>query len=125
MAEERRAACWPKIIWGEQQALYLIVESLQRIETVLARLAAKGDDVMATLDETLAKVTEANTKTDSLIALFKGLKAQLADILSGVTLPAAVQSKIDSMFGEATASVAEVDEAINENVPEAPAPAVP
>jgi altronate dehydratase len=90
------------------------------ISADLEALNIKVQRIMASLDETLAAVTAANTKTDSLIALFKGLKAQLADVLSGVTLPPAVQAKIDAMFAEANASVAEVDEAITENVPPTP-----
>lgn len=70
-----------------------------------------------TLDETLAKVTEGKTKTESLIALFAGLKQQLADVLAGVSLPLAVQQKVDAIFDQAAGAADEVDAAIATNVP--------
>ena len=88
--------------------------ALQRLESIMEQMQ------MASLDETLAKVTEANTKADSLIALVAGLKQQLADALSGVALPPAVQSKVDAIFAEAASSVDEIDAAIAANTPEQP-----
>jgi hypothetical protein len=75
---------------------------------------------MASLDETLAKVTEANTKADSLIALTAGIKAQLDEALKDVNLTAEQQAKVDAIFGEAAASVDEIDAAIAANTPPTP-----
>lgn len=75
---------------------------------------------MASLDETLAAVTQEDTKIDSLIALFAGLQAQLADVLSGTVVAPAVQAKIDAIFSQATASAGKVQAAIDANTPPAP-----
>jgi hypothetical protein len=75
---------------------------------------------MASLDETLAKVTEANSKADSLIALTAGIKAQLDEALADVNLTAEQQAKVDAIFGEAAASVDEIDAAISANTPPTP-----
>lgn len=90
--------------------------SLQQLESAIEEMQ------MASLDETLAKVTEANTKADSLIALTAGIKAQLDEALAGVNLPPAVQAKVDAIFGEAAASVNEIDAAIAANTPPSPTP---
>jgi len=68
---------------------------------------------MPTLDEVLAKVTEEGTADDSMIALLAGIKQQLADALSGATLPPAVQAKVDAVFDAAQANVTKVNAAIN------------
>lgn len=102
-------------------------EMLQDIEAQVGRLYKLGRyslDLermqMASLEETLTKVEEADTKTDSLIALAAGIKAQLADALSGATLSPAVQAKVDAVFNGLVAHVADVDAAIVANTPEAP-----
>lgn len=101
-----------------------IVKSLETLVVRLIRLQKYETDLtemqMATLDETLEKVTEANTKADSLIAYNAGIKKQLDEVLSGVNLPAGVQAKVDAIFNEASASVDEIDEALNANVPQTP-----
>lgn len=74
---------------------------------------------MATLDEVLELVTAADTKQDSIIALLNGLKQQLADALSGVTLPPPVQAKIDAIWNQAKANADELDTAIAANTPPA------
>ena len=74
---------------------------------------------MATYDETLALVTDEDTKIDSLIALFAGMKAQLADVLSGVVIPPAVQAKVDAIFAKLTSGAAAVQTAIDANTPPA------
>lgn len=76
--------------------------------------------IMATLEQILEKVREADTKQDSITALLVGLKQQLADALSGVTLPPAVQAKVDEIFGQAVKNVEEIDESIAANTPPAP-----
>ncbi len=73
-----------------------------------------------TSDEALAAVTAEDTRVDSLIALFATTKQQLADALSGVTIPPAVQAKINSIFDLSAAGAAKIDTALNTNVPPAP-----
>jgi hypothetical protein len=68
-----------------------------------------------TPDETLAAVTAADSKVDSIIAFAAGLKQQLKDALAGVTLPPAVQAKINSIFDLSTADAAKVDAAMEAN----------
>lgn len=53
---------------------------------------------MATLDDVLADVTSESTAIDSVSALITGLQGQVAAALSGVTLPTAVQAKVDAVF---------------------------
>lgn len=70
-----------------------------------------------TVDETLAAVTAEDTRVDSIVALAADLKQQLADALSGVTIPPAVQAKINSIFDLSSASAAKIDTALNTGVP--------
>ena len=63
---------------------------------------------MNTLDTTLAAVNSESTADDSLIALFKGLQAQIA---SG-GLSASDQAKVDAIFAAATANAAKVNQAL-------------
>jgi hypothetical protein len=65
-----------------------------------------------TLDDTLAAVTAEDAGVDSVVAFVAGLKQQLADALAGVTLPAAVQTKVNAIFDQATASAAKIATAI-------------
>lgn len=80
------------------------------------------EQLMATLDETLALVTDESTKLDSVIALVDGLKAQLDEALSGAKLPPAVQAKVDAIFAGATTNAAKIVDALDTNVPAPPAP---
>jgi hypothetical protein len=93
-------------------------DDFPQILQALQTLNEKVDSQMATLDEGLASVRAANTKVDSLIALFKALQQQL----KGAGLSPADQAKVDSIFSEATAEATTVQAAMDENVPPAPAP---
>ncbi len=84
-----------------------------RIERMLARVLANQEAIMATLDEVLADVTAESTQIDSIAALITGLKQQIADALAGVTLPAAVQAKVDAVFTQAESNKAKLADAIN------------
>ncbi len=90
---------------------------LDQILTIVKQIQTNTEKIMASLDETLAAVTAEDTKVDSIIALLAGLKAQLADVLSGTVIPPAVQTKIDAMFATATAGAAKIDTAITANTP--------
>lgn len=69
---------------------------------------------MATLDETLAKVTETRGRVASLATLTAGIKARLDEILAGALTPEQ-QAKVDAVFAEVDAAKADVDAAINGN----------
>ncbi len=88
---------------------------LTLIEQLLRILTGKVDAMAKTLDDVLAVVTAESTKIDSLIALVNGLKQQVADALSGATLPPSVQAKVDAVFDAATADAAKIDGALAAN----------
>ena len=75
------------------------------------------EKIMATLDEVLAEVTDETTRLDSIQSLIDGIKQQLADALSGATIPPAVQAKVDAVFAGLTTNKAKLDKALNANVP--------
>ncbi len=79
------------------------------------------EKIMATLDQVLADVTDESTRLDSMSALISGLKQQVADALSGTTLPPATQAKVDAIFAAAETNKGKIDAALNTNVPP-PAP---
>lgn len=88
----------------EQFALGLII--LEKLETI-----------MATLDQVLVDVTAEDTRLDSITTLIGGLQQQLADALSGTTLPPATQAKVDAIFAAAESNSAKIDKALNTGVP--------
>lgn len=94
---------------------------LERMNEKLNCVLKQGEKIMATLDETLAAVTDESTKEDSLIALMQGIKAQLDAVLAG-QLPADVQAKVDAVFAGVTANSTKVQAAIDANTPAQPQP---
>lgn len=76
--------------------------------------------LMITVDDIVADVEGQKTRIASIIALLNGIKAQLADALAGVTLPAGVQAKIDAIDAGLKAEAADLDGALNANVPPPP-----
>ena len=78
------------------------------------------EKIMSTLDEVLADVTEEGTKLDSLSTFIAGLKQQIADALSGATLPPAVQAKVDAVFAGVESNKAKAQAALDANVPPTP-----
>jgi hypothetical protein len=82
---------------------------------LLKQIITKENEIMATLDETLTVVQGEAAGIDSLIALVDGLKQQIADALSGVTLPPAVQQKIDDVFSAVTSNAQKVQGALDAN----------
>ena len=71
---------------------------------------------MATLQETLDKVTELDTKVGGLITLFNGIKEQLDEVLAG-NLTEEQQAKVDEIFAKAQEAAGEIDAALAANVP--------
>lgn len=72
---------------------------------------------MATLDQVLEDVTAETTQLDSISALIAGLRQQIADALAGVTLPPAVQQKVDAIFAQAETNKAKIATALDANTP--------
>lgn len=100
----------------DAEAMVLLRSLSNRMDLILHRT----EKIMATLDEVLADVADEGTKLDSLGALIAGLKQQIADALAGVTLPTAVQAKIDAVFAGVEANKAKVQAALDQGVPPAP-----
>lgn len=73
-----------------------------------------------TLDQILQDVTDESTVIDSISTLIDGLRQQLADALSGTTLPPAVQAKIDAVFAQAETNKTKLANALVVNTPAAP-----
>lgn len=93
---------------------------IDHLLNIVKRIELNTEKLMATLDETLALVSDESTKLDSVIALIDGLKKQLDDVLAGVTLPPAVQAKVDAIFSAATTNAAKIVDALDTNVPPTP-----
>ena len=89
---------------------------------ILNAIQQQGVKIMATLQQILDDVTAETTSLDSISTLISGLQQQLADALSGTTLPPAVQSKVDAIFTGAEANKAKIAAALASNVPPTPAP---
>jgi hypothetical protein len=70
-----------------------------------------------TLDQALESVTSNGTVGDSAVALMTTLKTRLDEALSGVTLPPAVQAKVDAIFEASEADKAKIEAAILSNTP--------
>lgn len=94
-------------------------KALRDISDQLTRMETR---IMNTLDEVLADVTEEGSQIDSLSVLTAGLKQQLADALSGTTLPPAVQAKVDAVFAGVEQNKGKVIAALNANTPAADVP---
>ena len=93
------------------------------VTSAITHLSKRIEDIMHTLEDTLAAVTDEGTKEDSLIALVEGIQKQLADALAGTALPPAVQAKIDAVFQGVTDNATKVQAAIDKNTPPVPVPA--
>lgn len=107
--------------WWKDEKRYreirgLLVDIRDNQGLIIERL----DSMTVTLDQVLADVTDESTKLDSLGAFIAGLKQQIADALSGTTLPAPVQAKIDAVFAGVEANKAKVQTALDANIPPAP-----
>jgi hypothetical protein len=82
-----------------------------------ARLSRTLNSMAATLDQILQDVTDESSVIDSVTALIQGLKQQIADALTGTTLPPAVQAKVDAIFSTAEANKEKLAQALVDNTP--------
>lgn len=87
---------------------------------LLIVLLVMGMKIMATLADILAVVSAQDTALDSVRELILGLKQQIADLLTGVVLPPAVQAQVDAVFDQAVKNSAEIQQALETNVEPAP-----
>lgn len=96
----------------------------KRFDAIDQRMDQLEKNLMATLDQVLQDIADEKTAIASVSELIAGLKQQIADALSGVTLPPAVQAKIDQVFEGAEANKKALADALAANVPPpAPQPA--
>lgn len=99
------------------------IQRIQRIQhsihVKLRLLRTLTEIFMATIDQLVQDVNDEDTLADSVGVFIAGLKQQLADALSGTTLPPDVQAKIDAAFATAEASKAKLSAAIVANTPSA------
>lgn len=77
------------------------------------------------LDDIIADIEEQKTLISGVSTLVTGLKDQLKDALSGVSLPPAVQAKIAKIWTETEANRQALADALVENTPAAPEPPAP
>jgi hypothetical protein len=99
-----------------------VLGALQRIEKKLDQNAKQGEQIMATLDDVLAKVADERTQIASFKVLFAGLKQQLADALASENLSPATQAKVDAVFAGVSENDQAVVDAINSNTATAATP---
>ena len=95
-------------------------DEVRCITEMLARIIQQQEKLMATIDQVAQDVSDESTLIDSVSVLITGLKQQVADALSGATLPPAVQAKIDAVFTTAEANKAKLATAVAANTPAAP-----
>lgn len=87
------------------------------ILVAINNLNRKADKIMATLDQVVQDVSDESTLIDSVSVLITGLKQQIADALSGATLPPDVQAKVDAVFSTAESNKAKLSSALTVNTP--------
>lgn len=87
------------------------------IAILLLYLIYQNRKIMATLDQTLASVTENETVGDSIVTLLNSIKTRLDEALSGANLPPAVQAKVDAIFEASERDKQKLADAIVANTP--------
>jgi uncharacterized coiled-coil protein SlyX len=106
------------VIVGFDPTFMSFIKSIQTTtESKLDSILANQEKIMATLDEVLTEVAKETTDISSLTTFIQGIQQQLADALSGVTLPPDVQAKVDAVFTNVTSNDAAVLAAMAANVP--------
>lgn len=78
---------------------------------------------MITLDQVLQDVTDESGAIDSISTLIAGLRQQVADALSGATLPPATQAKVDAIFAAAETNKSKIAAALGANTEPPPSAA--
>jgi hypothetical protein len=94
-------------------------EVAEMVQQLFGSILERLSEIMATLDQVLQDVSDQTTQITSLQALILGLKQQIADALSGVSLPSGAQVKIDQIFQNLEANKAGLANALNAGTPAA------
>lgn len=116
------------VTWLSSQfaAVFQRLDNLgKRFDQIDTRLDLMEKNIMATLDQVLQDIADEKTAIASVSELIAGLRKQVEDALAGVTLPPAVQAKIDQVFEGAEANKKALADALAANVPPAPVPSPP
>jgi len=102
------------------QETHTIINMLSHMSNRLTQIENKVNKMSATIDDILKAVEQERTLEASLITLVNGLQQQLHDALAGVTLPPAVQAKLDAALQNINANSTALSTAIAANTPVAP-----
>lgn len=94
----------------------------RQITDLLNEIKEQGEQIMATLDETVAKIEEVSGKVESMRTFILALEQQISDVLSGVTLPPPVQAKLDKIFSDASGQSQAISDAIDNDPATPPTP---
>lgn len=94
------------------QALDWLIRREARQSDKLNRILENQEKIMASIDDLVAAATQESNDEDSVLAVLVTIQKQLADVLSGATLPPDVQTKVDALFAEAQANSAKLAAAI-------------
>lgn len=103
----------------------------QRVVDKLDMILATQEILMDSIDRIVADVTAQSTEIESLKAFIVSLKNQIADALSGTTLPPAVEARLAAIFPPLEANTQAIADAIAATpappaaTPADPAPADP
>lgn len=105
-----------------QDGMSTILDQLAEIRETLTDLTTTENEIMSTLEETLTAVQDEGTQIDGLVVFTQGLQAQIADALAGITIPPAVQAKVDAVFAAVETNKSKVVAAMNTGSGGAPVP---
>lgn len=84
----------------------------QRVVDKLDMILATQEILMDSIDRIVADVTAQSTEIESLKAFIVSLKNQVADALSGTTLPPAVEARLAAIFPPLEANTQAIADAI-------------
>jgi hypothetical protein len=98
--------------------------TLRKLMPALRTINLKENAIMADLNQVAADMAEETTLIGSISTFISGLEQQLADVLSGASLPPAVQAKVDAIFVQAEANKAALAQALVLSTPAATIPVV-
>ncbi len=85
-----------------------------RLEHLLVTILKQQEQIMRTLEETLAAVEAETGSIQSISTLLAGIKKQLDDALGGALTPSQ-QMRVDAIFNKATENKSAIDAAIKAN----------
>ena len=97
------------------------VAQLSRIESSLQSLLGKVNTMSQAVDDLVQAVADQKGDINSMKVFIAGLEQQIKDVLSGVTLPPAVEAKLQAVFADVKSNSQEIKDAID-NDPATPAP---